>query len=153
SATPARGTFGARAIAVRRILVHDGQNADHRPELQPGGAAYIMADPRHARENPMLSRRHVIGATAAAAWCISPARAQPKSTPPPRTLHSRAAAASTATGGNALRFGYDGTVPGPVLRVKQGEELHVQLVNDLPEPTSVHWSGVRLSNIMDGVAG
>jgi len=101
----------------------------------------------------MLSRRHVIGATVAGAWCISSARAQPKSSTPPRTLHARARAAAAGTSGKALRFGYDDTVPGPVLRVKQGEELHVQLINDLPEPTSVHWSGVRLSNIMDGVAG
>jgi FtsP/CotA-like multicopper oxidase with cupredoxin domain len=48
-------------------------------------------------------------------------------------------------------WGYDGTVPGPTLRVKQGEELKVRLVNDLQEPTTVHWHGLRLPNAMDGV--
>ena len=48
-------------------------------------------------------------------------------------------------------WGYDGTVPGPVLRVKRGEEVNVRLANDLPEPTSVHWHGLRLPNAMDGV--
>ena len=48
-------------------------------------------------------------------------------------------------------WGYDGMVPGPTLRVKQGEELKVRLVNDLNQPTTVHWHGLRIDNAMDGV--
>ena len=48
-------------------------------------------------------------------------------------------------------WGYDGTVPGPLLRVKRGQEVKVRLVNDLSEPTVVHWHGLRLPNAMDGV--
>lgn len=48
-------------------------------------------------------------------------------------------------------WGYDGAVPGPTLRLKRGEELKVRLVNDLPEPTLIHWHGLRLPNAMDGV--
>jgi FtsP/CotA-like multicopper oxidase with cupredoxin domain len=48
-------------------------------------------------------------------------------------------------------WGYDGAVPGPLLRLKRGEELRVRVVNDLPDPTVVHWHGVRLPNAMDGV--
>lgn len=48
-------------------------------------------------------------------------------------------------------WGYDGVVPGPVLRLRRGEELKVRLVNDLPEPTVIHWHGLRLPNAMDGV--
>jgi len=48
-------------------------------------------------------------------------------------------------------WGYDGAVPGPTLRVKRGEELKVRLVNDLPQPTVIHWHGLRLPNAMDGV--
>src|SRR5262245_55177219 len=47
--------------------------------------------------------------------------------------------------------GYDGIVPGPVLRVTRGDELRLRLVNDLPEATTVHWHGVRVPNAMDGV--
>jgi FtsP/CotA-like multicopper oxidase with cupredoxin domain len=47
--------------------------------------------------------------------------------------------------------GYDGVIPGPVLRVRRGEELKVRLVNELGESTAVHWHGVRLANAMDGV--
>ena len=47
--------------------------------------------------------------------------------------------------------GYDGTTPGPPLRIRRGEELRVRLVNELPEPTTIHWHGLRLPNGMDGV--
>jgi len=48
-------------------------------------------------------------------------------------------------------WGYDGTVPGPLLRVKRGEEVKVRLINELSEPTAIHWHGLRLPNAMDGV--
>src|SRR5437763_16728324 len=38
-------------------------------------------------------------------------------------------------------WGYDGQVPGPVLRAKPGEEIAVRLVNTLDQPTSLHWHG------------
>ncbi len=48
-------------------------------------------------------------------------------------------------------FGYDGMTPGPTLRVRRGDELRVRLVNDLADPTTIHWHGLRLPNAMDGV--
>jgi FtsP/CotA-like multicopper oxidase with cupredoxin domain len=48
-------------------------------------------------------------------------------------------------------WSYDGDVPGPELRFKQGERLRVELENRLPDPTTVHWHGLRLPNAMDGV--
>lgn len=49
-------------------------------------------------------------------------------------------------------WAYDGRVPGPTLRVAQGERLRVAVDNGLPAPTTVHWHGLRLPNAMDGVA-
>jgi FtsP/CotA-like multicopper oxidase with cupredoxin domain len=49
--------------------------------------------------------------------------------------------------------GYDGIVPGPLLRLRRGEELKVRLINELLEPTAIHWHGVRGPNAMDGVPG
>ncbi|HJS36593.1 MAG TPA: multicopper oxidase family protein [Burkholderiales bacterium] len=46
---------------------------------------------------------------------------------------------------------YNGALPGPVLRVRQGDRLRVQVENALEEPTTVHWHGIRLPNAMDGV--
>jgi FtsP/CotA-like multicopper oxidase with cupredoxin domain len=48
-------------------------------------------------------------------------------------------------------WGYDGMSPGPTLRVKQGDELKVRLVNEIKQATVVHWHGLRLPNAMDGV--
>lgn len=50
-------------------------------------------------------------------------------------------------------WAYNNQVPGPVLRVRLGEEVEVQLKNDLPQPTTIHWHGVRVPNAMDGVPG
>ncbi len=48
-------------------------------------------------------------------------------------------------------WAYNGSVPGPVLRYRQGETLNRLVVNNLPQPTTVHWHGIRLPNGMDGV--
>ncbi len=50
-------------------------------------------------------------------------------------------------------WGYDGGVPGPVIRLTQGTRLHRRLVNRLSQPTAIHWHGVRVENAMDGVPG
>jgi FtsP/CotA-like multicopper oxidase with cupredoxin domain len=47
----------------------------------------------------------------------------------------------------------NGTVPGPELRVNQGDRVQVTLVNHLPESTTLHWHGVVLPNAEDGAAG
>jgi FtsP/CotA-like multicopper oxidase with cupredoxin domain len=46
---------------------------------------------------------------------------------------------------------FNGSLPGPVLRVKQGSTLRVRYENRLAEPSTVHWHGIRLPNAMDGV--
>lgn len=46
---------------------------------------------------------------------------------------------------------YNGQLPGPEIRAKQGDRLRVRLTNSLNEETTVHWHGVRVPNAMDGV--
>ncbi|MBM4265875.1 MAG: multicopper oxidase family protein [Deltaproteobacteria bacterium] len=50
-------------------------------------------------------------------------------------------------------WAYDGQVPGPTIRVRRGQTLRVRFTNRLPQPTTVHWHGVRVPNAMDGVPG
>ncbi|MYA87017.1 MAG: multicopper oxidase family protein [Boseongicola sp. SB0662_bin_57] len=50
-------------------------------------------------------------------------------------------------------LGFNGGTPGPVLRVRQGDELFVNFENRTGEPSSVHWHGIRIDNAMDGVPG
>jgi FtsP/CotA-like multicopper oxidase with cupredoxin domain len=46
---------------------------------------------------------------------------------------------------------YNETVPGPEIRVRQGERLRITVENGLAEETTVHWHGLRVPNAMDGV--
>lgn len=48
-------------------------------------------------------------------------------------------------------WAYNGRVPGPEIRVKEGERIRIVLLNELPEPTTIHWHGVDVPNAMDGV--
>jgi FtsP/CotA-like multicopper oxidase with cupredoxin domain len=48
-------------------------------------------------------------------------------------------------------WAYNGTVPGPEIRLRQGDRLRVVVENRLREDTTVHWHGVRVPNSMDGV--
>ncbi len=79
--------------------------------------------------------------------------AQPASAPDMHVLHARVETARLpeGTGEPVTQWRFAGAVPGPILRVRQGEELRGRLVNDLPRPMCLHWHGVRLANAMDGV--
>jgi FtsP/CotA-like multicopper oxidase with cupredoxin domain len=46
---------------------------------------------------------------------------------------------------------YNGGIPGPLIRANVGDRLVVHFRNNLPQPTTVHWHGIRLGIEMDGV--
>jgi FtsP/CotA-like multicopper oxidase with cupredoxin domain len=46
---------------------------------------------------------------------------------------------------------YNGTVPGPLLQARVGDHVHIVVTNELDEPTTIHWHGMRVPNDMDGV--
>lgn len=48
-------------------------------------------------------------------------------------------------------WGYNGVVPGPEIRVRQGARVRVVAENGLGEETTIHWHGIRTPNDMDGV--
>lgn len=48
-------------------------------------------------------------------------------------------------------WAYEGAVPGPEIRIRQGERLRIEIENRLPQATTVHWHGIRVPNAMDGV--
>lgn len=47
----------------------------------------------------------------------------------------------------------NGSVPGPVVRLREGEEITIHVRNLLDEDTSIHWHGIILPYEMDGVPG
>jgi FtsP/CotA-like multicopper oxidase with cupredoxin domain len=86
-------------------------------------------------------------ATAALSPAVIPAQAGP------RRLRAAPASQALAGPGNPATavWAYDGTVPGPELRYRQGERLRIEVENALDAETTVHWHGIRLPNAMDGV--
>jgi CopA family copper-resistance protein len=50
-------------------------------------------------------------------------------------------------------IGYNGASPGPVLRFKEGEDVTINVTNNLNVSTSIHWHGLILPFEMDGVPG
>lgn len=48
-------------------------------------------------------------------------------------------------------FAYNAQVPGPEIRLMLGDRVKVTLKNDLDEPTTIHWHGIRVPAAMDGV--
>lgn len=50
-------------------------------------------------------------------------------------------------------WAYNGQIPGPEIRVTEGDKLRVVAKNNLPVSTSIHWHGVHVENKADGVPG
>jgi FtsP/CotA-like multicopper oxidase with cupredoxin domain len=70
------------------------------------------------------------------------------------TLVARHAKVRLPSGRSVSVLSFNGTVPGPELRVRLGQLVEVTLVNrDLKEGVSIHWHGVDVPNAEDGVAG
>lgn len=47
----------------------------------------------------------------------------------------------------------NGTVPAPLIRLKEGQNVRLSVTNSLDEETSIHWHGLLVPFEMDGVPG
>ena len=101
---------------------------------------------------PAVTRRAFL-ASATAGLALAPLGGIRAATAP--ELRLRAAPASVQLVpepyGETPVWCYGGSVPGPEIRVRQGERVRVLLDNGLGEDTTIHWHGLRLPNAMDGV--
>jgi FtsP/CotA-like multicopper oxidase with cupredoxin domain len=110
---------------------------------------------KHVGAQIQISRRALLragaGAVVAAAWPYH--HALPAS---PETRQLVAAPGRVAIAGSEYPetgvWCYGGNVPGPEIRLRQGEFLRVAVENQLIEDTTIHWHGVRVPNPMDGAA-
>jgi FtsP/CotA-like multicopper oxidase with cupredoxin domain len=68
------------------------------------------------------------------------------------TLDLRVGPVAKRLGEATVRMlGYNGSIPGPTLKVSQGSEIVVHVINEGDLDTTVHWHGLRLENRYDGV--
>ncbi|MBI2312665.1 MAG: multicopper oxidase family protein [Betaproteobacteria bacterium] len=100
-----------------------------------------------------ISRRNFLQGTGAALgmWALPPALVRAAS---PTSLELRAGVFRQQVmpkGPRTPVWGFNGSVPGPVLRYRRGDQVRMTVVNDLPQETTVHWHGLRIPNAMDGV--
>jgi hypothetical protein len=49
-------------------------------------------------------------------------------------------------------YAFNGRIPGPTLRFREGDHVRIEVTNHLRESTTVHWHGLILPNVMDGPA-
>ena len=137
------------------------------------GAPEHGASGRDALATTPVSRRHFLHAAGAmgalaAVSRLTPAYAQVSSGHGPSsaaraglargarpvTVDLRVAqSAITIDGRRATAVAMNDTVPGPLLRFREGDEAIIRVTNALREDTSIHWHGIILPNAMDGVPG
>ncbi len=116
---------------------------------------------------PVLDRRALLrgsaalgGTAALAAWF--PAWAQPVSAgivaPLPTVsgedIHLKIAEQMMTIDGRMMHaIGINGTVPAPLIRLREGQKVRLHVENALDEDSSIHWHGLILPFQMDGVPG
>jgi FtsP/CotA-like multicopper oxidase with cupredoxin domain len=66
-------------------------------------------------------------------------------------LEAKAADVELAPGRSATMWTYNGLLPGPRIEARVGNTVRIRFKNSLPEPTTIHWHGVRVPAAMDGV--
>jgi FtsP/CotA-like multicopper oxidase with cupredoxin domain len=67
-------------------------------------------------------------------------------------LEMRIGPVRNSIGSDEVRMlAYNGSIPGPAFKVKQGTTVSVKVTNDAGLPQTVHWHGLRLENRFDGV--
>ncbi|HEV2275514.1 MAG TPA: copper resistance system multicopper oxidase [Acidobacteriaceae bacterium] len=112
---------------------------------------------------PFTRRRFVQGLTAGAAvaacdWrgFLASGETPPYNPPMLRGDHFELTIESTPvnfTGRRAMATTVNGSLPGPILRWREGDTVTIAVTNRLKVPTSIHWHAIRLASEMDGVPG
>jgi len=69
------------------------------------------------------------------------------------TLTAGPVSFSPVPGLNFAGLGYNGTIPGPLLRVIHGQRLRAKFINQTGQGSTIHWHGMILPNKMDGSEG
>ena len=96
-----------------------------------------------------MKRRNFLGAALSSALLPKLAFASTA----PFTLKAEPVKSQLVPAGNPLTemLGFNGSMPGPELRLRQGERLNINFENGLNQGSSIHWHGLRIANAMDGV--
>ena len=117
---------GGRRVTIAAAMLFSAHAALAPPSLAPSGwdAGLALAEARDRNPDPSIVEID---------------------------LTARVADVEVAPGKVVHAWTYDGGVPGPLIRAHVGDRVIVHFTNDLPQPTTIHWHGVRVPIEMDGV--
>jgi len=77
-------------------------------------------------------------------------QAQTETTPADFTLKIAPIVVELAPNRSISTIGYNGTSPGPLLRMREGKQVAIDVINDTDVPELVHWHGLFAASEMDG---
>ncbi|HEY1613976.1 MAG TPA: multicopper oxidase domain-containing protein, partial [Rhizomicrobium sp.] len=99
-----------------------------------------------------LSRRALVLGAGGAAIANSAAFGQAPSQEIDYTINIEPVALEIAPGKVIKTTGYNGKVPGPVLRLTEGKPVNIKVINNAGYDDIVHWHGLYLPAVQDGAA-
>jgi FtsP/CotA-like multicopper oxidase with cupredoxin domain len=136
--------IAASVIAVSGVLIYFAQERSRLPgriDMMSGSADYGGGVVAAHHEDGAVPLTELTG---------------PRSGIPDRkfTLTAEKKTATLSSGKRIEAWTFSGQIPGPELRMEQGELIEVTLLNkDIDEGATIHWHGLDVPNAEDGVAG
>ena len=114
-----------------------------------------MPHPRlvHPTRRNVLTGALALVSTPASAVNLLGSRALPVSGTQSVALEAAPALLDIVPNTTTEALAFNGTAPGPVIRLRKGQQTRIALRNAVAEPLSIHWHGLRIDNQADGVAG
>jgi Multicopper oxidase len=97
-----------------------------------------------------LSRRELVFGAGAAGLAASMGHAQAAEPAVDYTIRIGLVSLELAPGKTIKTTGYNGSVPGPILRLREGRPVNIKVINDAGYPDLVHWHGLYLPALQDG---
>jgi FtsP/CotA-like multicopper oxidase with cupredoxin domain len=101
---------------------------------------------------PPLGRRQFLAGAGATGLSLAGAFPTVAQTPPKVDYTIRIAPVSVELAPDKVikTYGYNGVVPGPVLRLKEGQQVSITVVNDTDIDDIIHWHGLFVPSEVDG---
>jgi FtsP/CotA-like multicopper oxidase with cupredoxin domain len=117
-------------------------------------AIRVTADPRLCFDASISRRALLVGGSAAGLAAVANRSGHAQATPPSADHVIRIAPVALEIAPDKIiqTTGYNGTVPAPPLRLKQGQPVAINVINDSGYPNLIHWHGLFSPSPQDGAA-
>ena len=107
-------------------------------------------DHHGAHHHGPVAHEPAAGADAAYRQAFEAAQPDPGRRVIPLDLEAREIDWQFVPGTTTRAWGYNGQIPGPTIEARVGDVLEIRFTNGLPQPTNIHWHGLRVPAAMDG---